>query len=259
MKKFDSKCKNLAYLGYRFVSPMFDPVKFFKGVVGYIWYLRDFIKFKAKDPKINIKFLDLYPQLHDKSSKTALDAHYFYQQLWLFENVLKNKPREHIDIGSTYQMSGYLSKIVPTTFIDIRPIDAKLENLKVLDASILDLPYADSSLESISCLHVIEHIGLGRYGDEIDPDGWKKACKELQRVLAKGGRLYLSTPIGKPRVCFNAHRVFLPDSIIDNLKNLVVEKFDVVDDAGNSNSLASYSDYAKSNYSLGMFVFTKNI
>ena len=258
MKKFDSKSKNIAYLGYRIVSPVFDPIKFFKGIAGYVWYLRDLAKFKIKNPKVKIKLIDLYPQLHDKTSKTDFDAHYFYQQLWLFENILKNKPKKHVDVGSTYQMSGYLSKIVPTTFIDIRPIDAELENLEVLDASILNLPYPDNSIESISCLHVIEHIGLGRYGDKIDPDGWKKACKELQRVLAKGGKLYLSTPIGKPRVCFNAHRVFSSIDILSTFDRLQLEKFDVVDDGGKYLESVTLGDYESSDYSLGMFCFVKN-
>ena len=75
---------------------MSDPIKFFKGIIGYFWYLSDLVKFKIKDPKVKIKLIDLYPQLHDKTSKTDFDAHYFYQQLWLFENVLKNKPKKHI-------------------------------------------------------------------------------------------------------------------------------------------------------------------
>lgn len=257
MKRFDSKTKNALYLGYRLVSPVFDPVKFVKGICGYVWYISDLIKFKIKNPHIKIRFDDLYPQLHDKTSVTDFDAHYFYQQIWLFENVLKNKPEEHVDVGSTYQMSGYLSKIVPTTFIDIRPIDTKLDNLKVLDASILELPYSDNSLESISCLHVIEHIGLGRYGDEIDPDGWLKACKELQRVLAKGGRLYLSTPVGKPRVCFNAHRVFSPENIRDTFRECKLTDFCVVDDNGFLHYSAKIVDYVNADYSLGIYIFQK--
>ena len=257
MKRFNSKTKNVLYLGYRIVSPVFDPVKFFKGITGYFWYLRDLIKFKIISPKTRIKLTDLYPMLHDKTAKTSLDAHYFYQQLWLFENVLKDKPAKHVDVGSTYQMSGYLSKIVPTTFIDIRPIDAKLEDLKVLDASILDLPYEDGSVESISCLHVIEHIGLGRYGDEIDPDGWKKACKELQRVLAKNGTLYVSVPIGEPRICFNAHRIFLPKDILGVFEDLKLLNFGVVTDSGKYIAKLSMSDSLDFNYGLGLFAMKK--
>jgi SAM-dependent methyltransferase len=257
MKVYKSKSKNIAYFGYRMVNQVFDPIIFLKGLWGYVWYFRDLIKFRILSPGTKVKLLDLYPQLHDKTSMTGFDAHYFYQQLWLFENVLKNKPKEHVDVGSTYQMSGYLSKIVPTTFIDIRPINAKLENLKVLDASILDLPYKDNSLESVSCLHVIEHIGLGRYGDKIDPNGWEKACKELQRVLAEGGRLYVSVPIGKSKVCFNAHRVFDVEDVLKAFNELKLLEFSAVDDNGSFMQSSDPQVFRKANYGLGMFVFKK--
>jgi len=257
MKVYKSKSKNIAYFGYRMVNQVFDPIIFLKGLWGYVWYFRDLIKFRILSPGTKVKLLDLYPQLHDKTSMTGFDAHYFYQQLRLFENVLKNKPKEHVDVGSTYQMSGYLSKIVPTTFIDIRPINAKLENLKVLDASILDLPYKDNSLESVSCLHVIEHIGLGRYGDKIDPNGWEKACKELQRVLAEGGRLYVSVPIGKSKVCFNAHRVFDVEDVLKAFNELKLLEFSAVDDNGSFMQSSDPQVFRKANYGLGMFVFKK--
>ena len=41
-------------------------------------------------------------------------------------------------------------------------------------------------------MHVVEHIGLGRYGDQVDPDGDLMAMKELERVTAKLGKLLLN-------------------------------------------------------------------
>ena len=58
-----------------------------------------------------------------------------------------------------------------------------------------------------------EHIGLGRYGDPLDPLGTRKAAAELQRVLAPGGQLLFSLPVGRPRVEFNAHRVHDPHEV----------------------------------------------
>jgi len=258
MKKYKSKIKNTAYFGYRIINPIFDPVKLIKGFYGYLWYVRDLIKFMIMNKKIDIKIIDLYPVLSEKVRETYVDTHYFYQQLWLFENVLENKPKKHVDVGSTYQMSGYLSKIVPTTFVDIRLIDVKLKNLTVVNASLLHLPYKENSIESISCLSVIEHIGLGRYGDEIDPDGWKKACKELQRVLAKNGKLYLSVPIGKPRVCFNAHRVFSPGAIVSIFDRLKLKEFDVVDDEGNFIMCQNINDFDNQDYACGLYLFEKD-
>jgi SAM-dependent methyltransferase len=56
---------------------------------------------------------------------------------------------------------------------------------------------------------VVEHVGLGRYGDSLDPFGSEKAFAELNRVLKPGGQLYISVPIGADsRIYFNAHRCF---------------------------------------------------
>jgi hypothetical protein len=57
-------------------------------------------------------------------------------------------------------------------------------------------------------MHVIEHIGLGRYGEALDPDGDLKAIRELVRVLAAGGNLLVVVPVGRPRIQFNAHRIY---------------------------------------------------
>src|SRR5207253_10606962 len=69
---------------------------------------------------------------------------------------------------------------------------------------LLSLPFADRSVESLSCLHVAEHVGLGRYGDELDPEGTVKAARELQRVVAPAGRLYFALPVGRPRTEFRS-------------------------------------------------------
>ncbi|MCP2789027.1 DUF268 domain-containing protein, partial [Salmonella enterica subsp. enterica serovar Typhimurium] len=87
----------------------------------------------------------------------------------------------------------------------------------------LGLP--DASLPSLSCLHVVEHVGLGRYGDPLDIAGSERALAELQRVLAPEGRLYLSVPVGRERICYNAHRVFSPRSIVDALSGLALREF----------------------------------
>lgn len=257
MKRFKSKPKNLAYLGYRLIKPVFDPIHFLQGIYGYVWYIRDLISFKNQSPKTPVKSIDLFPVLDEKVSFTPFDAHYFFQQIWVFKNVLKSQPKSHVDVASTYELSGYLSTIVPTTFIDLRPIDSQLDNLTIKRGDILNLPYDDNELKSMSCLHVVEHIGLGRYGDPIDPDGTEKACKELARVLAKGGMLYFSTPIGKNRVCFNAHHIHSPSELLTYFKDLKLIEFSVVDDTGVFKINTDYRRYNSADYACGMFVFTK--
>jgi predicted SAM-dependent methyltransferase len=66
-----------------------------------------------------------------------------------------------------------------------------------------------NSIESLSCLHVLEHVGLGRYGDTLDASGDRKAAAELMRVLAPSGRLLMVLPMNEnPCVHFNAHRFY---------------------------------------------------
>ncbi len=256
MKKLKGKTKNTLYFFYRITAPFFDLLKFVYGLKGYIWFFRDYIKFYMTS-EITPKITNIFPQLHDKKNFTPFDAHYFYQQIWVFENVLKRKPKSHIDIASTYELSGYLSKIVPTTFIDYRPVDTKLKNLKIMRGDITDLPLEDNSVSSLSCLHVLEHIGLGRYGDPVDSLSYKKAVSELQRVLKSDGLLYFSTPIGKEAVYFNAHRVFFPLTIIELFFDLKLLDFSVVDDDGNYLENQKPEKFSKLNYGCGLFLFTR--
>lgn len=68
---------------------------------------------------------------------------------------------------------------------------------------------------------VLEHIGLGRYGDPLDPRGTDKAIAELCRVLSPGGDLYVSVPVEQSaQVYFNAHRVFNPNEFAGQFAGL---------------------------------------
>jgi hypothetical protein len=132
-----------------------------------------------------------------------------------------------------------------------------VKNLESKKGSILDLPYEDDSLESISCLHVAEHVGLGRYGDPLDPLGTKKAAVELGRCLARGGNLFFSVPVGKPRVCFNAHRIHAPGQILDYFGGLKLVELSGTDDDKQFRENVDVDILANGRYGCGMFWFTK--
>src|SRR3990167_5138438 len=175
-----------------------------------IWYFKDFYKFKEKlngEYKINFRYLR--PFLIDKTKKTIIEPIYFFQDAWAAGKIFKDKPKVHYDIASSVKTIGIISQFTPCVFVDIRPPDVNINSLSFVKGSILKLPFKKGSIASISSLCVIEHIGLGRYGDKIDTKGSEKAAKELQRVMKKGGNLYLSVPIDKEStVYFNAHRAF---------------------------------------------------
>lgn len=257
MKVFNSKLKNIGYFFYRMAKPIVDPIKFVQGIYGYFWFFGDIIRYKLQDRKAKIIGMNLFPVLDEKISFTSFDAHYFYYPIWAFDRIIKNKSKEHVDIASDYRLSGYLSRFIKTTFIDIRPIKTSLNNLEIKKGTALQLPYKNSSVSSLSCLHVIEHIGLGRYGDPIDPDGTIKACQEFKRVLKKDGLLYIATPIGKEKIYFNAHRVFNPQTIINYLNPLKLIEFSVIIDSGKFIENTDSNKFRDENYGCGLFIFRK--
>jgi len=156
---------------------------------------------------------ELFPRLHDRTPTSGYDPHYLFQDVWAAQRISESNPPWHLDVGSRIDLVAFLTAIVPVTFIDIRPLEADIERLTSLAGSVLDLPFPGQSVPSLSCLHVAEHVGLGRYGDPLDPLGTQRAARELQRVLAAGGRLLFSVPVGRPRTCFNAHRIFAPAAV----------------------------------------------
>jgi len=168
----------------------------------------------------------LYPCVQDATANHEVEPTYFYQDAWAFELIVRSKPAQHIDVGSHHKFVALLSKVVPVTMVDIRPLSLELSSLQFRAGSICNLPFATDSLASVSSLCVIEHIGLGRYGDALDPQGTVKALRELQRVVRSNGDLYLSVPLDdEDRTYFNAHRAFTEETLLGLFEPfIVVEK-----------------------------------
>ncbi|MEO8764189.1 MAG: DUF268 domain-containing protein [Ginsengibacter sp.] len=192
--------------------------------------------------------------LDDKTTLTPVEPIYFYQDSWAASKIFSYKPTHHVDVGSAVKTVGIISGFVPTTFIDIRPIEVTLPNLFFKKGSILELPFENESVESISSLCVVEHIGLGRYGDPLDVRGSEKAITELIRVTKPGGNILFSVPVDNTcRVYFNAHRAFTPVYILQCFAGceLIEEKyiynFDFI------------SEYRKDlGFGVGVYFFKKN-
>jgi len=221
----------------------------------FLGFASDFKKYRKINTNKNF-FLskkDWEPRLYDKTETTPLDAVYFYQDAWCAKKIFTAKPPRHYDIGSKAELVGIISQFVPTTMIDIRPIDLKLDNLSFIKADILSLPLKNGSVESISSICVIEHIGLGRYGDDLSPYGSEKAISEIKRVLAAEGNLYISLPVDQENtIYFNAHRAFTRNYILELFQplKLVEEKYIY------RNELVNNYDKAKG-FGTGLFHFQK--
>ena len=229
-------------------------------VVGLLYlprFIGHWIKYARTAGAQKIGVLDSHPCLCDWTMHTPFDAHYFYQGAWLARRLGESKLRQHVDVGSSVLTMSVLSAWVDIVFVDYRPLKVSLPGLSSVAGDILRLPFTDNSLYSLSCLHVIEHIGLGRYGDSIDPQGSIKAAYELQRIMRPGGKLFLSLPIGRERVCYNAHRVHAPDSVIRIFEKLRLVEFSYIDDAGELRERRMPSSASELQYGCGLFEFEK--
>ncbi|CAN5870385.1 hypothetical protein BH11PLA1_BH11PLA1_15390 [soil metagenome] len=181
---------------------------------------------------------NLSPYLLDRSAPggTARGA-YFHQDLHVARKVLAAQPRRHLDVGSRVDgFVAHLSLFMPVEVLDVRAIDSAVPNMTFIQADLmLPQPALEACADSVSCLHALEHFGLGRYGDPIDYDGHRKGLVAITRLLAPRGTLYLSTPIGKKqRTEFDGQRVFNVPTLIQ----MAAPDFDLVsisyvDDAGN--------------------------
>jgi SAM-dependent methyltransferase len=227
-------------------------------------FLIDFRNFQRQtiksERKIDVLWKDRYPCLSDNTKTTYFDRHYIYHPAWAARVLAETKPLEHVDISSTLNFASLISAFIHVRFYDFRPADLQLNNLKTGESNIINLPFDDESIISLSCMHVVEHVGLGRYGDSLDPNGDVKAMSELKRVLAKDGNLLFVVPVGKPKVMFNAHRIYSYEQIMEYFQGLRLINFTLISEKmedGGLNSKATAFDVWNQNYGCGCFWFKK--
>lgn len=206
------------------------------------------------------------PCLHDKDEQAgSVNNEYFWQDLLVAQKIYDKKPDSHVDIGS--RVDGFISNVAcfrEIDVIDIRPIRTVIPNVNFIQADLTALDdVVNSSYDSVSCLHALEHFGLGRYGDPIDCDGFLLGLRNIAGLIYEGGELYLSVPIGIERVEFNANWVFDPRTIVTSAKlaRLELTELTVISQDGNvyvsSFDESALGGLAVKNYNLGVFTFVK--
>ena len=208
------------------------------------------------------------PCLGDRFDQSGTaSGHYFFQDFYVARKIFERNPERHVDVGS--RVDGFVAHVASFRTIevfDIRPLPLNIPTIVFRQANLMELQEdLRSCCDSLSCLHAIEHFGLGRYGDPIDLHGHIKGFNSLSQIVKLGGMLYLSVPIGPERVDFNACRVFDIQTILKLAEpSFTLETFSYVDDAGNFHENVMLSseliaDNCACDYGCGIFEFRKNV
>lgn len=198
-----------------------QPKRIKKAISALPWYLRSLKQFRTQTSWPIV----FDPQLLDRDEEGGSHGEYFWQDLWVAKKIIETAPQRHVDVGS--RLDGFIAHLAcvrDVDVLDIRPTYITVERIHFHQVDIFDLPKKwEAVADCVTCLHTIEHFGLGRYGDPINAEGWKLGLENLKKILKPGGTLWLSTPIGQERVCFNAHRIFSPLTIVNAAKELGLE------------------------------------
>lgn len=215
----------------------------------------------AEHPRFDLDWKDRWLCLDDNTASTGFDKHYTYHPAWAARILAQTRPEKHVDISSSLQFVTQVSAFIPTEFYDVRPVDMGLKGLDCGRADLTKLPFPEASVQSLSCMHVIEHVGLGRYGDELDYDGDLKAVAELKRVTARGGQILFVVPIGgRARIQFNAHRIYTYSQVLEMFAGWELKEFALIPDQPGEGGLvvgASQQQSDRQQYGCGCFWFVR--
>lgn len=231
------------------------------------YIVEDIKKYNELNNRENFAINDeeLWPIIADKFAKAGSMGNYFWQDLWAARHIIKDGAEEHYDIGS--RIDGFIAHLlsagIKVNMIDIRSFPGEVENLFTIvdDATMLN-NIEDDSLDSLSALCSLEHFGLGRYGDSIDPEACFKCFAQIQRKIKPKGKIYISVPIGRERVEFNAHRVFYASTIIEAFHELELLEYSCVAEGVIEYNVDIHkydNDIHNGEWRYGLFRFMRNV
>ncbi|MDF1756306.1 MAG: DUF268 domain-containing protein [Verrucomicrobiales bacterium] len=209
-----------------------DPFRFVRSFRNVPRFLTDWVKFSRSFKTEKVSGFDsgmiFFPQVGERHlAAGTVASHYFQMDLYVAQLICEREPIHHLDVGS--RIDGFVAHVAtsrPIQVLDIRPLNAVIKNITFQQADLMDegADWESKAAGSVSCLHALEHFGLGRYGDRLDPLAHEKGLRNLARLVKDGGLLYLAVPISvNPRIEFNAHRVFS----FPHLKSLVSNSFEI--------------------------------
>ena len=95
------------------------------------------------------------------------------------------------------------------TTLEYHRIISHVANLSSLHPSELSESFTSGRrFDFIFTFSSLEHNGLGRWGDPINPWGDLEDIARCHCLLNDGGHLFLGVPVGRDEVVWNAHRIY---------------------------------------------------
>jgi hypothetical protein len=244
-----------------------DPIRLINSIRSISYFVKTYFKFKRQFKGE----LNFSPSLQDRFEESgAINSEYFWQDLMVAKWIFESSPIKHVDVGS--RIDGFVAHVASyrqVEVIDVRPINSNIPNVLFKQGNMMDLDFLSNEngfgedyCDSLSCLHTIEHFGLGRYGDPIDPEGYVKGIINMASLIKKGGVFYLSTPIGKERVEFNSNWIFSPNNILKTVtsQGFALEGLYIYNKGGLKMleiDQIIFNELEQEYYNLGIFIFRK--
>jgi len=157
--------------------------------------------------------------LHDffKKHRTAIEGHHCAvvgsQKPWV-ETILLAVGAAHvttIEYGTIISEHKRISTMYPNQLLHLANASRQ---------------WARSRRELFDCIvsfSSLEHSGLGRYGDPLDPFGDIRTMAQLQCVSKPNAAFFIGMPYGKEELCWNAHRVYGPKRSAQLFANIHVK------------------------------------
>ncbi len=123
-------------------------------------------------------------------------------------NAFPVKGKSVVVIGSVhplYEAIVHRMGANPTT-VEFRKIEHDIPELTTY--TVEELKHLDLQFDCGVTISALEHDGLGRYGDPIDPFGDLKTMRSYKNIIRKNGLMFLSVPVGQDATVWNSHRIY---------------------------------------------------
>jgi len=157
---------------------------------------------------------EIVENLLSRANNNTLDAPGYVYAVYYLETAFKAHPiidKTVLVIGS---LTPWVEAValkngakIPLTTIDFNPIYC--HSNKIIFFTVNEFRNLPPILyDVIISYSSLEHDGMGRFGDPINPNGDIERVQEIFHLIKPGGKFYLGFPMGLDQLAFNLHRVY---------------------------------------------------